>query len=77
VPAAYCQVCHQEEGRDLAATTSLHGGVNCVYCHKGQHPSTPSCQECHGLPHGQILHSKFRRCLQDCHGDAHALLSDS
>lgn len=75
VPAAFCQICHPKEGRDLADTGTSHGLINCVFCHQGQHPSTPVCQECHGLPHDQSLHSQFRKCLTDCHGDAHRLLS--
>ncbi|MDW7772163.1 MAG: hypothetical protein SCH71_04650 [Desulfobulbaceae bacterium] len=76
IPAAYCQACHSREGRNLASTRTLHGGVNCVHCHNGQHPSTTSCRECHGLPHDRELHRKYRRCLTDCHGDAHELLSN-
>jgi len=74
VPAAFCAVCHEEEARELAVTNTNHGGVNCNYCHKGLHPSTPSCQECHGLPHPQAIHSQHRTCL-DCHEDAHRMVS--
>jgi hypothetical protein len=76
VPAEFCQVCHVQEARNLAQTITNHGGINCVYCHQGAHPSTPSCQDCHGLPHDQPLHSRFRKCLNDCHGDAHRLISN-
>jgi hypothetical protein len=77
IPATFCHDCHTREGRDLAETNTNHGVINCVSCHKGPHRSSiPSCQECHGLPHDQLLHSKFRRCLNDCHGDAHRLISN-
>jgi len=76
IPEQFCQVCHKKEGMDLAETKTNHGGVNCIYCHQGQHPSIPSCQDCHGLPHDRLLHSKFRGCLTDCHGDAHRLVSN-
>lgn len=76
IPEVYCKVCHEKESKDLASTWSNHRGVNCIYCHDGQHPFTPSCQKCHGLPHDQLLHSKFRSCLLDCHGDAHRLVSN-
>ncbi|SHJ27115.1 hypothetical protein SAMN02745165_01923 [Malonomonas rubra DSM 5091] len=72
LPANACRPCHVEEANDLASTTTLHGGINCLYCHKGRHPSTPQCQDCHGLPHTQAIHGKYRDCLE-CHGDAHNL----
>ncbi|MEW6518860.1 MAG: cytochrome C [Thermodesulfobacteriota bacterium] len=74
LPSSYCQVCHEKEARDLADTTTLHGVIKCVYCHQDQHPSMPRCQDCHGLPHAQEIHSQYRRCL-DCHEDAHRLIS--
>ena len=75
VPAKFCQACHRKEGRDLAATNTNHGGINCIFCHKGRHPSTPRCQDCHGLPHPQAIHIQFKNCLE-CHGDAHRLISN-
>jgi hypothetical protein len=74
VPAAFCRVCHKEKANDLAETNTNHGGINCVYCHKGLHLSLPSCQDCHGLPHAKAIHSQYRKCL-DCHEDAHRLVS--
>lgn len=75
VPGKFCRPCHVSEAMDLAASKSLHGGINCVYCHKGRHPSVPKCQDCHGLPHSRVIHTQFRECLE-CHGDAHRLLSE-
>ena len=75
VPASFCQVCHKKEANDLAGTKTNHGAINCVYCHKGEHPSIPKCQDCHGLPHSTSVHSQYRDCL-DCHGDAHDLISN-
>lgn len=74
VPATYCRVCHEDEANSLAQTKTNHGSLNCVNCHSGQHPSVPSCNDCHGLPHAQAIHSKFKSCLE-CHGDAHRLVS--
>lgn len=74
VPAGFCRPCHKKQSNDLAATRTLHGGINCVSCHKGQHPFVPSCQSCHGLPHTQSIHAKYRSCLA-CHGDAHNLIN--
>ena len=74
LPTSFCRVCHQEAARNLAETNTNHVGINCVSCHKGQHPSTPACHNCHGLPHSQIIHSKHQNCLE-CHVDAHRLIS--
>lgn len=74
VPASQCQVCHRKAAADLARTSTDHGVIGCSYCHSGQHPFVPNCQDCHGLPHGQVMHSQFRDCLQ-CHGDAHNLIN--
>lgn len=74
IPAGFCRPCHIRQTNDLAATATNHGGIQCTYCHKGEHPAIPKCQDCHGLPHTQAIHSQFRKCL-DCHGDAHNLIS--
>ena len=73
LPSSFCQPCHDKETRDLAGTTTYHGALSCVYCHKGPHPAMPRCQECHGLPHAMETHSQNGRCL-DCHGNAHRLI---
>lgn len=75
VSAGFCRPCHLRQSRDLAQTNTNHGGINCVYCHKGQHPTVPQCQDCHGLPHAQSIHSQYRSC-RECHGDAHSLISN-
>jgi hypothetical protein len=74
LPVSFCRVCHQEAARDLAATKTNHVGINCVSCHREEHPSTPACQDCHGVPHSQVIHSKHQNCLE-CHVDAHRLVS--
>ena len=75
IPATFCRSCHKNQVIALAETNTNHGGINCIYCHKGRHPSVPSCKNCHGLPHTQSIHSQFRDCLE-CHGDAHRLISN-
>lgn len=75
VPAGFCRPCHKKQTDDLADTKTNHGGISCLSCHKGKHPSTPACQDCHGLPHTRSIHSQFRSCLE-CHGDAHRLISN-
>ena len=75
IPERFCRVCHLEEATNLANTSTNHGWVNCTYCHKGQHTSSPNCRDCHGLPHPQSVHSQERECLA-CHGDVHLLVVD-
>lgn len=75
VPSRFCQVCHAQVARDLAATKTNHGGITCLYCHQGPHRSIPECQACHGLPHAQAIHRQHRGC-RDCHGGAHRLISN-
>jgi hypothetical protein len=75
VPTSYCTACHSKAGRELEQSMTNHGVLECVFCHKGPHRSTPSCRQCHGLPHDQALHSQYRGCLSDCHGNAHRLIS--
>lgn len=73
MPAGSCQPCHRKEAQDLTVNTTNHSGINCTYCHAGLHPSTPACSDCHGLPHAQEIHTRYRDCLE-CHGDAHRLI---
>jgi hypothetical protein len=72
-PRTFCQVCHIEEARNLANTRTNHRWLNCVYCHKGPHTSSPNCRDCHGLPHTPSTHSQERECLA-CHSDVHLLI---
>ncbi len=71
-PVAYCGACHDEIAAKLVKMEYKHGKLLCVYCHKGQHPTVPKCQDCHGTPHGAGI-LKGRACL-DCHRDPHDLL---
>lgn len=75
VRSSFCRTCHKRQADDLARTRTNHGGINCAFCHKGQHPSVPNCQDCHGLPHSRTLHRQYLNCL-DCHRDAHNLMSE-
>lgn len=75
VPVSFCEPCHAEVAAKLKTTTSQHGSQVCTFCHKGGHPpAMPGCRDCHGLPHGVAMHSKYPECLT-CHGDPHQLLS--
>lgn len=73
LPESFCRVCHKRQAQDLAETRTYHGTVNCSYCHKGLHPSVPSCLDCHDRPHAGEAYRKYSPCL-DCHGDAHRLV---
>ncbi|MDY0213036.1 MAG: hypothetical protein RBR06_08535 [Desulfuromonadaceae bacterium] len=75
LPSGFCRPCHLQQSNALAATRTNHGGISCVYCHKGQHTTSPDCRDCHGLPHTPAIHRRYRDCLF-CHGDAHKLISN-
>jgi hypothetical protein len=72
-PRAFCVACHAEEGERMEKTTTKHQAFTCAFCHRGQHPSIPHCQECHGEPHSPLMHQKMPNCL-DCHMDPHFLV---
>jgi len=72
-PVKFCGACHGDVADNLAKTTTKHGQLNCVYCHKGEHPTVPECQSCHGTPHGEVIHKTFPQCL-NCHMDPHLLV---
>ncbi len=72
-PVAYCGACHDEEAANLAKTPYKHTTLLCVYCHNGQHPTVPKCQDCHGTPHGPAIHKNMPNCV-DCHMDPHLLV---
>ncbi|MEW6429127.1 MAG: cytochrome C [Thermodesulfobacteriota bacterium] len=70
---AYCGACHTEVAANLGKTKTKHGQLLCVYCHNGQHPTVPKCQQCHGEPHGTEIHQRMPNCV-DCHMDPHLLV---
>lgn len=72
-PVAFCAPCHGQVAANLGKTQTKHGQLLCVYCHKGQHPSVPKCQDCHGLPHGALIHKNMPLCV-NCHMDPHLLV---
>jgi len=69
----FCGACHDEVAANLAKTPYKHSKLLCVYCHKGEHPTVPKCQDCHGTPHGPGIHKAMPNCL-DCHMDPHNLV---
>lgn len=71
-PRSLCIPCHQAVGKQMNKTTTKHQNFTCAFCHKGAHPSLPSCKGCHGRPHSAATHNKLPDCL-DCHLDNHNL----
>ena len=61
-----CVECHPKPVNTLKGSGGLHSQESCNFCHV-QHGYIPTCSDCHGLFHGNIL----TNCTQ-CHTDAHA-----
>lgn len=72
VPNNMCAGCHGDVVDTLAANRTKHHDLLCVYCHKFQHRLVPTCDTCHGLPHGTKMHKKYPDC-RTCHFGPHAL----
>lgn len=70
----HCTACHPRPAERLRQTTTKHGLLLCVYCHKSQHKRIPSCETCHLKPHDQGIHEKFPSCVS-CHGGPHLLIN--
>ncbi len=73
IPNKDCGACHGDLMDTLAAGTTKHATLQCVYCHKDTHGYLPACQDCHGDPHPQLMMKKFMKCT-DCHKDPHDLV---
>ncbi|WP_303720806.1 cytochrome c3 family protein [Malonomonas rubra] len=69
-----CSACHPSPAERLAQTTTKHGLLRCVYCHKSQHKRVPACETCHFKPHDLGMHEKFPKCVS-CHGGPHLLIN--
>jgi predicted CXXCH cytochrome family protein len=67
-----CAACHDTTLATLVASKTKHSEVSCATCHAEKHMAIPECQECHGLPHPQAMHTRFPNC-GECHGVAHNL----
>lgn len=72
VPNNWCSGCHGDVVETLAGNSSKHHDLSCVYCHKYQHRLVPTCETCHGEPHGAKMHRKYPDC-RECHSGPHAL----
>ncbi|OGQ99166.1 MAG: hypothetical protein A2521_08710 [Deltaproteobacteria bacterium RIFOXYD12_FULL_57_12] len=71
-PRRFCVPCHAGIGELMAKTKTKHRNFTCAYCHRGDHPSMPTCRVCHGEPHGPEMIAKWPVCI-DCHIDSHNL----
>jgi len=72
VPNNWCSGCHEDVVDTLAGNRTKHHKLLCVYCHKDQHMMMPTCETCHGEPHGLQMHKKYPDCAE-CHYGPHAL----
>ena len=72
VPSSTCGSCHTKIFKTLTKSSSKHGALSCVTCHKDKHRYVPQCGDCHGKPHSSAFHAQFPRCLS-CHIDVHDL----
>jgi len=72
VPNDWCSGCHGDTVETLAENRTKHHALLCVYCHKYQHMMMPTCETCHGQPHGIKMHKKYPDCVE-CHVGPHNL----
>lgn len=71
VPNTACSACHQDVYDLLQQNVTRHSAMQCATCHP-THGQIQRCQDCHGEPHGEVLHQRFTDCLE-CHIDPHNL----
>lgn len=71
VPNKACGACHDTVFNNLQTNVTRHSSLQCATCHPS-HGEVPTCQSCHGEPHGEGLHKRFTSCLE-CHVDPHNL----
>ena len=71
VPNSACSGCHEDVYDRLLQNVTRHSAMQCATCHP-THGQVQKCQDCHGEPHGEVLHQRFVDCLE-CHIDPHNL----
>ncbi len=67
---AICGGCHTEVYDDLMGSKTRHTNQTCSFCHP-VHGQIPTCQSCHGVPHGEALVKRFDGNCGTCHSIAH------
>lgn len=70
VPDAHCTACHKKAAARLRESGTRHTGLACVICHRSNHPTVPSCVDCHSGPHAPRVMKKPDGCGR-CHQSAH------
>src|SRR3989338_6775101 len=87
-----CLTCHGEAVDADAYSASIHGKNLCTSCHvdvtkapHGEHPKTPTCNQCHRIEseiyktsdHGVALKAGVEEAAscRNCHGEPHSLLN--
>lgn len=67
-----CSSCHAGAYTQIEASSTKHGALGCVFCHRRTHKVILECQSCHGQPHDAAMHRQFNDCAR-CHRGAHDL----
>jgi len=70
VPKKICGGCHTKVYKTLMASKTRHTNQTCAFCHP-KHGQIPTCQKCHGVPHGAAMLKQFGGKCGACHGIAH------
>jgi len=69
-PKKICGGCHTEVYDTLMKSRTRHTNQTCAFCHP-KHGQLPTCQKCHGVPHGEAMVKQFGGNCGACHGIAH------
>jgi hypothetical protein len=70
VPDVHCTACHKKSAARLRESGTRHAGLACVICHRSNHPTVPTCVDCHSGPHAPRVMKKPEGCVR-CHESAH------
>lgn len=71
-PKKVCGGCHTEVYDTLMTSNTRHTNQTCAFCHP-RHGEIPSCQKCHGVPHGEAMLQQFGGSCGGCHSIAHKI----
>lgn len=69
-PKKICGGCHVEVYNTLMKSKTRHTNQSCAFCHP-KHGQIPTCQKCHGVPHGEKMIKQFDNNCGTCHDIAH------
>lgn len=67
-----CGGCHTEVYNTLIGSKTRHTNQTCSFCHP-KHGLIPTCQSCHGNPHGEAMVAQFGGKCDGCHDIAHKI----